>query len=57
MPKAASAGNIDVDDPPGITAFNFRPFQTPPANSSKSLNGVPILISKLPGLLTCPETE
>lgn len=45
------------DDPPGITAFNFRPALTPPANSSSFANGVPIGTSKLPGCSTSPLTE
>jgi hypothetical protein len=27
----ADAGITGTDDPPGMTAFSFRPFQMPPA--------------------------
>jgi len=36
-----SAGTTGHDEPPGITALSFRPFQTPPAISSSSGNGMP----------------
>src|SRR6202044_927554 len=52
-----SAGTTMQDDPPGITALSLRPFHTPPAKSIRSLNGIPIGNSKLPGLSTWPETE
>src|SRR5210317_660737 len=49
--------NTGTDDPPGITALSLWPSRTPPAISSRSLNGVPIEISKLPGLFRCPDIE
>src|ERR1700761_3924797 len=52
-----SPGTTGQDDPPGITAFNLRPFQTPPTKAIKSLKGMPKGSSKLPGRSTCPETE
>src|SRR5580700_2648925 len=53
----SSAGTTGTEEPPGITAFNLRPFHTPPAISNRSRNGTPIGSSKLPGLLTWPDTE
>src|SRR6267142_6912717 len=52
-----SAGTTMHDDPPGITALSLRPFQTPPQSSIRSLNGMPMGNSKLPGRVTWPETE
>src|ERR1700689_1686090 len=52
-----SAGTTMQDDPPGITALSLRPFHTPPTRSIKSLKGIPMGNSKLPGLSTWPETE
>ena len=52
-----SPGTTGTDEPPGITALSFFPSLTPPASSSKVLNGVPNGISKLPGLFTWPDTE
>ena len=52
-----SPGSTGIDEPPGITAFRRRPSRTPPAIARSSRKGVPRGISKLPGLLTCPETE
>src|SRR5437762_4522141 len=52
-----SAGSTGIDEPPGITPFNLRPPRTPPASFSKSANEVPKRTSKLPGLLTWPDTE
>jgi hypothetical protein len=57
QPIMMSPGTTGTDEPPGITAFSLRPFQIPPAISSKSLNGIPIGNSKLPGFATWPETE
>ena len=56
-PIIVSAVSTGIDEPPGITALSLWPLRTPPAISSRSLNGVPSLISKLPGLLTWPDTE
>src|ERR1700681_2361509 len=52
-----SAGSTGQDEPPGITAFNLRPFHTPPASAIRSLKGIPKGNSKLPGFSTWPETE
>src|SRR3984893_4497696 len=52
-----SPGTTGTDEPPGITAFSLRPFQTPPARAISSLNGMPMGNSKFPGFSTCPETE
>ena len=52
-----SPGTTGTEEPPGITALILRPFQMPPAISSRSANGMPSGTSKLPGLLTWPETE
>src|SRR5258708_39914481 len=52
-----SPGTTMQDDPPGMTALSLRPFQTPPQRSIRSLNGMPMGNSKLPGLVTWPETE
>src|ERR1700742_3205842 len=56
-PHMISAGSTMQDEPPGMTALSFRPFQTPPTRSMRSLNGIPMGNSKLPGLVTWPETE
>src|SRR5882672_2298333 len=51
------AGNIPHDEPPGNQALSLRPFQTPPANSSRISRAVrPNGTSYTPGLLTWPET-
>ena len=52
-----SAGSTGIEEPPGITALSLRPPFTPPARASRSANGVPRRISKLPGFSTWPETE
>src|ERR1700676_1373816 len=52
-----SAGTTIQDDPPGMTALSLRPFHTPPQRSIRSLKGIPMGNSRLPGLVTCPETE
>src|SRR5258707_15403796 len=52
-----SPGTTMQDDPPGMTALSLRPFQTPPQRSIRSLKGMPMGNSKLPGLVTWPETE
>src|ERR1700687_2902191 len=52
-----SAGSTGIDEPPGMTPFNFLPPRMPPAISSSFANGVPSFTAKLPGLLTCPDTE
>src|SRR5450432_2265572 len=52
-----SPGTTGQDEPPGITAFSLRPFQTPPASAIRSLKGIPNGSSKLPGFSTWPETE
>src|SRR6202035_2310291 len=52
-----SPGTTMQDDPPGMTALSLRPFQTPPHRSMRSLKGIPMGNSKLPGLVTWPETE
>ena len=52
-----SPGSGGTEEPPGLTAFSFRPSRMPPASSSSSRNGVPSGTSKLPGRLTCPDTE
>ena len=39
------AGSTGADEPPGITAFSWRPLRTPPASSSSFENGVPSGIS------------
>src|SRR5690348_8684881 len=57
MPIIVSAGSTGMDEPPGITPLSLWPLRTPPAISSNSENGVPRRISKLPGLLTWPDTE
>ena len=54
---AVSAGRTGVDEPPGITAFSFRPSFKPPASSSNLEKGVPIGTSKFAGFLTFPVTE
>ena len=36
-----AAGSTGTEDPPGMTAFSLRPFQTPPACSSSSLKETP----------------
>src|SRR5262245_55767351 len=49
---------IGTDDPPGITALSLRPGRIPPARSwMRSFMGKPMVISKLPGLVTWPHTE
>src|SRR5258708_37884212 len=52
-----SAGTPMEEDPPGMAAFSLRPFHTPPHSSIRSLNGIPIGNSRLPGFSTWPETE
>src|ERR1700734_673281 len=52
-----SAGTTMQEDPPGMTAFSLRPFHTPPTRSIRSLNGIPMGNSKLPGRSTWPDTE
>src|ERR1700727_1843511 len=52
-----SAGTTMQDEPPGITALSLRPFHTPPTSSIRSLKGIPMGNSKLPGRSTWPETE
>src|SRR5450631_675764 len=52
-----SPGTTGTEEPPGITAFNFLPRQTPPAIASRSLNGMPSGTSKLPPVSTWPDTE
>src|SRR5579863_7839567 len=52
-----SPGTTMQEDPPGMTALSLRPFQTPPTRSIRSLKGIPMGNSKLPGRSTCPETE
>src|ERR1700722_5450875 len=52
-----SPGTTMQEDPPGMTALSFRPFHTPPHSSIRSLKGMPMGSSKLPGLVTCPDTE
>src|ERR1700679_2663681 len=52
-----SPGTTGQEEPPGITALIFRPFQTPPASASRSLNGMPSGNSMLQGFATCPDTE
>src|ERR1700729_3124540 len=52
-----SAGTTMHEEPPGITALSLRPFHTPPTSSIRSLNGIPMGNSKLPGRSTWPETE
>src|SRR5689334_1901981 len=52
-----SAGGTGADEPPGMTALSLRPSRIPPAISSSAGNGVPSLISKLPGRATSPDTE
>src|SRR5271155_1600830 len=52
-----SAGTTMQEDPPGMTALSLRPFHTPPQRSMRSLKGMPIGNSKLPGFSTCPDTE
>ncbi len=39
--SAADAGNIGVDEPPGIQNFSSRPSSMPPAISIISLTVVP----------------
>src|SRR5579863_7982890 len=56
-PHITSAGSTMQDEPPGMTALSLRPFHTPPQSSMRSLNGIPKGNSKLPGLVTWPETE
>src|ERR1700719_3322619 len=56
-PHITSAGTTMQDDPPGMTALSLRPFHTPPQSSMRSLKGIPMGNSKLPGLFTWPETE
>src|SRR5712675_2253936 len=53
----AAAGTTGTETPPGITALSCRPFHTPPARSSRSLNGIPRGNSMLHGLATCPDRE
>src|SRR5919206_4883763 len=50
-----SPGSIGVDQPPGAKALMPR-SSTPPASSSRSDTGVASGTSKLPGLLTAPDT-
>src|SRR5271165_3580457 len=57
MSWIAAAGSTLTEEPPGITALSLRPFQTPPASASRSLNGTPSGSSKLPGLAMWPDTE
>ncbi len=52
-----AAGSTGTDEPPGITALSLLPLSTPPAISRSVAKGVPMGTSKLPGLLTWPETE
>src|SRR5258707_288013 len=52
-----SAGKTMQEDPPGMTALSLRPFHTPPHSSIRSLKGIPIGNSRLPGFSTWPETE
>src|SRR5258708_6222175 len=52
-----SAGKPMREGPPGMTAFSLRPFHTPPHSSIRSLKGIPIGNSRLPGFSTWPETE
>ena len=52
-----SPGTTGTEEPPGITALSWRPFQTPPARASRSVKGIPSETSKLPGLSTWPDTE
>src|SRR5262245_50239045 len=52
-----SPGTTGTDEPPGMHALILRPFQMPPASSSRSANGMPSGTSKLPGLATWPDTE
>src|ERR1700678_459973 len=52
-----SPGTTGQEDPPGITALSFRPFQTPPASASSSAKGMPSGSSKLQGFATCPDME
>src|SRR5579885_849714 len=47
QPIITSPGSTGAEEPPGITALSLRPFHTPPAISSSSLNGVPSGTSKL----------
>src|SRR6202167_6535426 len=56
-PHTPSAGSNMEGDPPGMTALSLRPFHTPPHSSIRSLKGIPMGNSKLPGLVTWPETE
>src|SRR3970282_1062629 len=49
------AVSTGVDDPPGITAFTFLPFQHPPPTFSLSRrSGKPMGNSYTRGLFTCP---
>src|SRR5258708_30741383 len=52
-----SAGTPMEEDPPGMAAFSLRPFHTPPHSSIRSLNGIPIGNSGLPGFSPWPEAE
>src|ERR1700723_2231149 len=56
-PHMTSAGTTMHDEPPGMTALSLRPFHTPPQSSMRSLKGIPMGNSRLPGFSTCPETE
>src|ERR1700683_4548999 len=50
-------GSTGQEEPPGITAFSFLPFHTPPASASKSAKGMPSGSSRLHGFATCPDME
>src|SRR5580658_9517569 len=50
-------GTTGQEEPPGITAFSFLPFHTPPASASKSAKGMPNGSSRLQGFATCPDME
>src|ERR1700677_5144618 len=56
-PHITSAGSTMQEDSARMTALSLRPFHTPPHSSIRSLKGIPMGNSKLPGLVTWPETE
>src|SRR3974390_3035666 len=56
-PHITSAGRTMHEEPPGMTALSLRPFHTPPQRAMSSLKGIPMGNSRLPGLVTWPETE